>query len=66
MLETVLLAMYVAAGTAVSVAAAIITARRARGKGRRPRLWGVLGFLFGVLAVAALAWLPQVRGEREG
>ena len=57
MLE-LLLAAYVAVGLAASVGAAVITARRARAKGRRVWIWGTLGFLFGVFALAAVVLLP--------
>ena len=57
MLE-LLLAVYVAVGLVVSVAAGVITARRARAKGRRVWMWGALGFLFGVFALAAVVLLP--------
>ena len=57
MLE-LLLTLYAAVGLAASVGAAVITARRARAKGRRVWIWGTLGFLFGVFALAAVVLLP--------
>ena len=36
-----------------------LTARIARGRGRRPALWAALGAFFGVFAVGTVALLPR-------
>ena len=41
------------------VASAVLSARIADGRGRRPALWATLGVIFGVLAVATVALLPR-------
>jgi hypothetical protein len=65
-LEAILILVYLVVGVALSVACAVIAARRATAKGRRAPVWGVLGFLFGVLAIVALVVLPRVEGAAEG
>ena len=38
---------------------AVLTARMARGRGRRPAVWGPLGAVLGIVAIATLALLPR-------
>lgn len=56
--------MSVQLGLLLWVAFTIGTGFVAAGKGRSVPLWAVLGFLFGIFALAAVALLPEVEERR--
>ena len=44
----------------LSAALGIVCMQIAQKKGRNPKLWLVVGFIFGIFAVVAVAFLPHV------
>ena len=48
-----------AIGLAIAVICGFICHAMAEGKNRNSALWAILGFLFGILAVIFLAFLPH-------
>ena len=50
----------------VGVVCAFLCARLALGKGRNAAAWGVLGFLFSIVALIVIALLPSTGREPIG
>jgi hypothetical protein len=50
----------------VSAVCAYCCAKLALGKGRNPAAWGVLGFLFSIVALIVIALLPSTGREPIG
>ncbi len=48
-------------GLALAIAIAAVCYRIADGKGRSPVLWAVLGFIFPVIALIVIFFLPDTR-----
>lgn len=53
------LVVFVVIGVFFAVACGAI----AKGKGREPALWAIMGFLFAIFALVVLACLPDQRAE---
>ena len=60
-----LLVLYLISFT-VGVVCAFLCARLALGKGRNAAAWGVLGFLFSIVALIVIALLPSTGREPIG